>query len=533
MYVYKDKNRRGKALFEITEYSLKINGAEYFEDDIKEIRVVGSLGKIFPVRKFFDRIDELCELPIAGELYGTVEIKTKEREYVFGKVFGIMETAIVLKRFYPLTYIGYKFRNKERKYLFDGELDEKELSDENYTVIFVFKEGKKIRQKDIKIIADKWVKKCGYRLCSENEASSYTMYRYSSDSEEWIANFDDSIENLNIHGLVEQLKSYSQEFEGMAVVSVGVYDKKALLVGYAKSGEGMKFFVYDKNEEFKESLDYNDKIISNDYEVLEKLRKNEKYSVEEIIKSDDITFDEKIERLAYVFGIEKRFMKIGFYGLTYLSDVSKYYFGLGYDIFEERIRINEKEINEIFRVMCDGMPAFDLYKSGNIIKNGEDYEISYLNIGDFSRGLAFFISSGEIHDMMMENIRGGECNIDVKDLRLIKLKDEIDTPEKFENSDSPYEEIALEGEFKRVWGRYSYLFEGTDIMIPRGLIRNENAVKNEYERKILNFFTEKCKITFKFKLVSDKPLRENIEIFAGPMLNMHCGYAKKSVPFIK
>lgn len=529
MKFYNNREQTGSCLFQADERKIIIGDKVFYNKDILNLKVNCILGKLFPKKKNLDKIDLLVDLPPLLGMTGSVTIETKESTYIFSKVYSVMEAYLIFKRIYSGTEATYTYRKKTLSYRYNGGLTDDFFENaKTFAMVFICDENKGFTEQGINKMKDDWSKQCGFRRCGDNENGCFTEYGFYNSDEKWLTFYDDSIEYLNAVGITNQSKIYSKEAHGLPTIMVSVYEGEAFLISYSK-GEINHLFLCDPEEKYYESLKCNEVGISKDYHVLEELCEDKEFSIKEIFENKNMSIDHRLKSLAYAFNINSYFISCGFYDIISMDPVSMIYFKNGYKIIENRIRPDEQLMEGSLQIMHQGMPAFEILQADKEIIYGKDFNISFINIGEGSQGFVFCFSSDEIDKIFTQALKGGDIPFNIEKAEIITLNDDINSLDKYENcskSEQIYDHQAINIDYRQVFGRYAFVCELKDFLIPNGVIVNRDKITNTQEEKLIEWILNRHKITIRLNISSEIILTQPIEFLAIPFANIHRGTAK-------
>lgn len=529
MKFFHSKEKNDTCLFEADERKIVINNKEYYNEDILSLKVNCILGKLFPLRKNLDKIDLLVDFPPLLGMTGSVTIETKENTYIFSKVHNVMEAYMIFKRIYSGAEATYTYRKKTLSYRYNGGLNDDFFENaKTFAMVFICDESKSFTEQSINQMKDTWSRHCGFRRCKENENGCFTEYGFFNPDEKWLTFYDDSIEYLNAIGITNQSKIYTREANGLPVIMVSVYEGEAFLISYSK-GDINHLFLCDPTEKYYEALKCEEIGICTDYSVLESLQEDNTYSIKDIFENNIMPISDRLKNLAYAFNINSYFINCGFYDIISMDPISMIYFKNGYNIIENRIRLDEKLMDGPLQIMQQGMPAFEILEADKEIFYNKDFNISFINIGEGSQGFVFCFSSDEIDKIFTEALKGGNIPFNIIKAEIVTLKDEINSLEKYESCtdlDEMYISQPIETDYKQVFGRYALVCELKDFLIPNGVIVNREKIKTEEDKKLIEWILNRHKISIRLIINSEIILTQPIEFLAIPFSNIHRGTAK-------
>ena len=516
MYFYKSKGHK-RPLFKADGRRIIIDGREYTAKNIRDIRVTASLGKVFPLKKFYDRIDLLVERPPLHALTGRIEIETEDNNYVFERVYRAMEAFLFFRRIFPAAKAFYTFRNKTLAYRHKGSIDLDNLKkDRNHAVVFVLDKENMPPQKYISDIKDAWIKECGFRHCKEDESSCFDEMLLFGADDPWITIYDDSVENRYVWGVDSQCRIYGEENRDKDVLLFSVYKERTLVLAYGKNGVTDIYCCGDAED--LENLGCGDIEISKDYSKLELLKAEDTpYTFEQLFESK-MEMKERLEGLAHRFGINDYFVKVGFYDISVMNHSQFAELANGYKSVRYRIRLDENKVEGVYENVMQGAPAFDAVYSDNVIVPGEIFRAVFQNVGNSSKGIALALRSKTIHNAVSKGIASGDIPIKIKDLTISSWI--------FDRENEQYicSKVEAEAAWRMFFGSYAFVYENEDITITEGAVVNPKNIKTSADRAIADMAADYASINVSFTL--ETPYDDDYELWILPMGNVYSGGAK-------
>ncbi|MBQ8940623.1 MAG: hypothetical protein IJ062_02220 [Firmicutes bacterium] len=516
MYFYKSKGHK-KPLFRADGRRIEINGKIYTAENIRSINVTASLGKVFPLKKYYDKIEMLVNMPHLHALTGRVEIETEDNKYVFERVYKAMEAFVFFRRIFPAAKAFYTFRNKTIAYRHKGSIDIDNLKvDRNHSVVFVLDKDNMPPQKYISDIKDAWIKECGFRHCKEDESGCFDEMLLFGDDDPWITIYDDSVEDNYIWGVKAQCSIYGTENKDKDVLLLSVYKGRTLVLCYGKNGK-VEIYCCGDAEDI-ENLGCNEIEISNDYSKLELLKAEDtEYTFEQLFKND-FDMNRRLEELAHRFGINEYFVKAGYYDISVMKHSQFSEFSNGYKSVRYRIRLDADQIEGVYENVMQGAPAFDAVYSSGAIVPGERFEAVFQNVGNSSNGIAIALRGRTIHNAVSKGLASGNIPIKVKDLTISSWI--------FDRENETYICNKVKGEtFCRMFfGSYAFVYENENIAITEGVVVNPKNIKTDADKAIAEMAADYASINVSFTL--ETPYDDDYELWMLPMGNVYSGGAK-------